>query len=227
MPLSPLRLEVDPLVGSPLPVDMSLVKLHCAVDGDEQDQLLETYLLAAITAFENTTHRTLFSRSHTWVLSEFPYQTEGGIVFTDNYTLGFGDFSAAPYETIWLPRGKTRSVEKVEYVHDGQTVTLTGPSSNPAGTDYQEDLRGDDGGLIAPPIDQSWPTADWDAAAPVTITFTAGWGSDELPADVLTALLWYVRTSLDDARVDPARAQANMNVFESMVSSYRLSRVYA
>ena len=204
--LSPIRLDIETLVASPLPVDLDLIKQHCAVDSTDQDELLETYLIAAINAFENTTHRTLFRRGHVWVLKEFPFDT---------------------YQHIWLPRGKTRSVDMIEYVSNGETVTLTGPTSgSPMGADWQEDLRGDDGGLILPPRGQSWASVDSDAPDPVTVYFTAGWGVDELPSDILNALLWYVRTSLDDARTDPQKSEANMRVFESLVSGHRLTRFY-
>jgi uncharacterized phiE125 gp8 family phage protein len=205
MPLHPLRLDIDPVATSPLPVSMDLIKAHCAVDFDDQDDLLQTYLFAAITAFENTTHRSIFEREHRWVLSAFPIY---------------------PYERIWLPRGKTASVASVEYNSDGTTTTLTGPTSLPAGTDYQEDLRGDDGGLVMPPRGQSWPSADCDVPDPVVITFVAGYDADMLPSDILNALLWFIRTLYDDGRTDPQKQAENLGVFETLVSSYRLTRFY-
>jgi len=206
MTLSPIRLEVEALVGSPLPIDLDLIKAHCAVDGTDQDDLLETYLFAAINAFENTAHRALFRRGHIWTLKGFPLDA---------------------YQRIDLPRGKTRSVDMIEYVSGGNVLILTGPTSgSPLGDDWQEDLRGDDGGTIMPPRGQSWPSTDSDAPDPVTIHFTAGWEVAELPSDIVNALLWYVRTSLDDARTDPQKTEANLRVFESLVSGYRLSRFY-
>ena len=206
MPLHPLRLDIDPVATSPLPVSMALIKQHCAVDFDNQDDLLQTYLFAAITAFENTTHRTLFLREHRWILKGFPYASMGNL-----------------YQHIWLPRGKTVSVDSVEYVSNGETITL---ASSPTGTDWQEDLRGDDGGLLMPPQGESWPTADMDVVAPVTITFTAGYDADALPSDILNALLWFIRTSYDDGRTDPQKQEANLQVFETLVSGYRLTRFY-
>jgi uncharacterized phiE125 gp8 family phage protein len=209
MTLCPIRLDIDPVPTSPLPVDLTLVKSHCAVDFDDQDDLLMTYIMAAVNAFENTTHRTLFLREHRWVLKGFPLL-----------------YRHALYQRIWLPRGKTRSVEQIDYWQGGIQFTLTGPTSTPAGDNYQEDLRGDDGGMIMPPRGQSWPSTDCDAPAPVTITFTAGWTTAELPSDILTALLFFVRTSLDDARTDPQKTEADLRSFEAMVSGYRISRFY-
>lgn len=205
MKLSPLRLDIDPAPSSPLPLDMTLVKQHVAVDFDDVDDLLTTYIMAAVAAFENTTHRSIVQREHTWVLAGFPIY---------------------PRDRIHLPRGKTASVASIAYIRNGQTVTLTGPTSTVAGTDYQEDLRGDDGGVLLPPQGQQWPTADCDVPNPVTITFQAGYDAATLPGDILNALLFHIRTSLDDQRTDPTKQEANLNVFETLCSGYRLSRVY-
>lgn len=203
--LIPLRLEVEPLEGSPLPLDLSFVKQHLAIDYDDNDALIEQYVLAAIRAFEDTTHRTIYSREHVWVLQDFPLTA---------------------YQHIDLPRGRTTAVASIVY-YDGDTATtLTGPTSAPAGTEYQEDLRGDHGGVVMPPLGSCWPSTNVEHVAPVTITFTAGWAGDEVPPDITQALLWYVRTALDDNRSDPMKAEANNRVFEAMVSGWRLDRFY-
>jgi hypothetical protein len=210
MALHPIRLDIDPVPSSPLPLDLDLVKSYCAVDFDDVDDLLTTHIMAAVNAFENATHRTLILREHRWVLRDFsrPY------VWTN--TFGY----------MHLPRGKTVAIDQIDYISDGATVTLTGPTSTPAGDDYQEDLRGDDGGLLMPPQGQQWPTVDCDVPAPVTITFQAGWEIGALPQDIVNALLFHIRTSLDDQRTDPTKQEQNLKVFETLVSSYRLSRAY-
>src|SRR5262245_6198690 len=113
MLLKPIRLDVFPIPTSPLPLDLTLVKAHCAVDFDDLDDLLTTYIMAAVQAFENSTHRSLIQRQYEWVLAELPQY---------------------PYYSIWLPRGKTVAVDSIAYSSDGTTTTLTGPSSTPAGT---------------------------------------------------------------------------------------------
>jgi uncharacterized phiE125 gp8 family phage protein len=205
MKLSPLRLDIDPAPTSPLPLDLTLVKSHCAVDFNDVDDLLTTYIMAAVAAFENSTHRSIVQREYRWVLAGFPIY---------------------PHERIRLPRGKTVSVTQIDHISDGSTVTLTGPTSTPAGDEYQEDLRGDDGGVLLPPQGQQWPTADCDVPDPVTITFQAGYDAATLPSDILNALLFHIRNSLDDQRTDPQKTQANLAAFETLVSGYRLSRVY-
>jgi uncharacterized phiE125 gp8 family phage protein len=206
--LCPLRLEIDPLASSPLPISLALLKEHLAIDHSELDDLIELNLAAAIAAFEAQTHRTVLRRTHRWVLAEFPRTS---------------------YQQIRLPRGKTRVVNSIEYIVGGAVQTLVGPSgSSPPGDDFQEDLRGDGGGVIMPPRGQSWPSPDRDVPAPVTITFEAGWDAAELPADITRALLFWLRTGIDDDRgsVDPRALSANRDTFEALVSPYRLVRWY-
>jgi uncharacterized phiE125 gp8 family phage protein len=208
MTLCPLRMEVSALDTSPLPLDLTLVKDHVAVDGDDLDTLLERYTLAAVRWAEGSTRRTIYRRSHRWVLSDFP--RVGRL-------------------EIFLPRGKTISVESVAYTDTSGTVqTLTGPSSgSPGGTDYQEDLQGDDGGMLRPIRGEVWPAVDTDAVSPVVITFTAGYAADEVPDDLIHAMLFAVSDMFD------TRGSADLTVFgrnfetrELLASGYRLNRWY-
>jgi hypothetical protein len=206
--LCPVSLSVDPLEQSPPLLEMGLLKQHLAIDFPDLDALIQLNLAAAISEFENTTHRTIVRRTHRWILRYFP---------------------SSGYQGIRLPRGKTRAVQKIEVVINGGIVTLTGPSSgSPAGDDYQEALAGDDGGIIMPPRSGSWPFLDYDCPAPVTITFEAGWDAAELPADIQRALLFWCRTGIDDERgsVDPTKLAANRDTFEALASGYRLARFY-
>ena len=207
MTLCPIRLDVSALTQSPLPLSLTLVKQHVAEDSTDNDELLELYTIAAIEWAEGSMHRTIYSRSHTWVLKDFPRGAD---------------------QSIRLPRGKTQSVESVAYVNGGTTTTLTGPSSgSPAGTGFQEDLRGNDGGVILPNRGSVWPSVDDDAVAPVVITFTAGWLSSEIPSDIMHGLLFSVSDAFE------LRGTGDFTVFgrnfetrEILISPYRLKRWY-
>lgn len=210
--LCPIRLEVAALPASPLPISLDLIKKHCSIDDADFDDQLDVYLKAAIEWAEGSTHRTIFSRSHTWVLKDFNYE---------------GRFE------IKLPRGKTQSIESIEVSVNGTTTTLTGPSSgSPAGTDYQEDLRGNDGGIVMPPRGGSWPTPDFDVPAPVAINFTAGWASASVPADIVHAILFAISDAFDlrgTSDFNPAMIATGgprMEAREALISAYRLVRWY-
>ncbi len=206
--LKPLRLDIDNVGGlSPLPLSLSLAKSHCAIDTTDFDTLLNTYILAAIEWAEGATHRTIYSRSHVWVLADFPRGAD---------------------QAIRLPRGKTQSVESIVYIDsDGNSQTLTGPSSAVAGTDYREDLRGDDGGTVMPALDDDWPEAETDHPSPVVITFTAGWLDAQVPQQMVHALLFAVSDAFDmRGAADLKDSGQSLRVRESIVSPYRLVRWY-
>src|SRR5262245_14403830 len=115
--LFPIRLDIDALETSPLPISLELLKTHLSIDFGDLDDLIELNLAAAIAAFEAETHRTVLRRVHRWSLADFPRAT---------------------YQRIRLPRGKTRAVNSIEYVAGGTVHTLLGASSaSPASTDYQ------------------------------------------------------------------------------------------
>jgi uncharacterized phiE125 gp8 family phage protein len=209
--LSPLRLDIDALtLGSPWLIDEGIVKAHARIDAADDDDLLAIYLRAAIGWAESATNRVIFRRQCRWVLRDFPWERE-----------------------IRLPCGLARSVASIAYVTGGQTITLTGPSSgSPGGTDYQEDLNADSGGVLMPPQGGSWPNADCDAVAPVTITFTVGWDAANVPAELQHAILFAVDDMYDGrgtASADPAMlaaAGSTLAVREALISPWRLTRVY-
>lgn len=203
--LQPLALSVSALDESPLPLDLSLVKDHLAVIDDDSNALIEKYILAAIHWAEGAMRRAIYSRSHTWVLKDFPC------------------------ERIRLPRGKTQSVESIVYSLNGTLTTLYGPSSSesPTTVGFQEDLTGDNGGVLMPLRGESWPSGDYDVPAPVTITFTAGWLAAEVPADIENALLFAVADAFEMRGTgDLGAGGAHFETREVLISPYRLKRWY-
>jgi uncharacterized phiE125 gp8 family phage protein len=179
----------------------------------DDDKLLQVYIGAAVSWAEGATHRTIFQRSHRWVLRDFP---------------------DCRYSDIRLPRGKASSVSGITYVAGGQTVTLRGPSAgSPASADYQEDLTSDSGGVLMPPQGGTWPSVDYDAVAPVVVTFTAGWPPAAVPSELQHAILFAVEDMYDmrgQNDFDPSMVTAagpKFSARESLISSYRLTRWYA
>jgi len=209
--LCPLRLEVDALeASSPSIIDLAMVRTHTRVDSGD-DELLDLYVQAAVRWAEGATHRTIVQRGHVWILRDFP----------DCYPYG-----------ILLPRGVTVSVTQVDYSSGGSVASLTGPSSSPAGDDYQEDLRGADGGVIMPSRGGSWPSVDSDVPAPVAISFVAGWPADDIPADLLHAIMFAVSDCYElrgTPDFDPAMLGSSGTTFaarQALVSGYALPRIY-
>lgn len=198
--LCPLDLKVDDLPMSPLPVDLATLKTQAAVDGTDLDTIIsDVYLADAILWAEGFMRRTIVSRGHRWVLKDFPRWGR---------------------QEIRLPRGKTVSVDSIVYHRNGSTTTLTGPSSDPAGTDWREDLRGDSGAVLMPPRGEDWPSVDDDHPAPVVINFTAGWTT--IPERIIHALAFHVTDSIE---IRNSQAERN-DAPERMLAPWALPRVY-
>lgn len=212
--LFPLRLDIAALPdNSPPLISRTVMNTHLRVDYGDDDVLLDLYVRAAISWCENALHRTVFERSHRWVLR---------------------DFELCYPQAIRLPRGKTQSVERIEYSSGGEAVTLYGPTgdASPAGADYQEDLRGDDGGVLMPVRGGSWPSVDRDVPAPVVVQFTAGYAADAVPPDLLHGILFTIADCYDirgTGDFNPALLNGGGPRFEArwaLVSPYLLSRWY-
>jgi hypothetical protein len=173
----PLSLRVERTSATVL--DQDLLKAHCRVDGDDLDDLLTFYEQVAIQWAEREMYRSILSREHVFIVSDFP--------------------RAYP-QALALPRGLCSSVDKIEYYLSGQLNTLYGPSSgSPGGSDFLEDLGSENGGRVAPLVGRSWPSVDLDHITPVAVTYTAGWEDTDVPADIKHALMFAVADCLEFA----------------------------
>jgi hypothetical protein len=82
-----------------------------------------------------------------------------------------------------------------------------------------------------PPRTGVWPTADCQEIAPVVINYTAGWATDEVPSDILHAILFSVEDAFDlrgTADVDPRILTSGPRIHarESLLSGWMLQRWY-
>lgn len=124
-----------------------------------------------------------------------------------------------------LPLGKTQSVASIAYRTVGGTAIITGPSSgSPEGTDWEEDLTSDNGGIL---WSDSWPSPVTSSLAPVRVTFTAGWAdADQVPADVKTGLVACIADLLETVTSDEGRnVLIKHNQAEAILSAWRIARV--
>lgn len=156
------------------PVTLADAKAHLKVDHTAEDAQITQWVIEARQWCENFTRRALISQGITMILEAFPESTD-----------------ANPYARLVLPRGRTVSVGLITYIDsDGISQQLTGPTSSPLGTDWQEDLFGDGGGILQPPVDGEWPDVQTGALAPIVIDYTAGYGSagSNVPGDLLSAI---------------------------------------
>lgn len=202
--LKPLSLDSEPIPSDTL--DLSFVKSHLRVSHSDDDTLIRHYTRTAIQWAEGVTHRAVIERAHVWRLTDFPY---------DDYL-------------IRLPLGQTTEITSIEYVSLGETKTLTGATASPAVEgDYQEDLNGDAGAHIRPNRNATWPCVDLEAVTPVKINFRAGWTADNMPPEILNAVLMAI-TDAYDMRGTPDLAAVGkmLEARETLLTPWRLIRTY-
>lgn len=148
------------------PLTLTAAKAYLRVTGTDQDTVIARQIAAARAWAESFMHRALISQTWDMVLDGFPAAIE-------------------------LPLGRTLSVSHIAYTDsDGVTQTLEGASASPTGTDYREDLTGNDGGVLVPPRTGAWPAVDLSAPAPVLVRFTAGYGATaaSIPQDIVSGI---------------------------------------
>jgi uncharacterized phiE125 gp8 family phage protein len=180
-----------------------MANTHLRLAGTDDLQLVshQVYLKAAVEFVEGQTQRTLASRAHKLTLMRFPYGSNA----------------------ITLPRGLCTAVAQITY-YDGtnSAVTLTGPTSTPSGTDYQEDLSSPHGGRLRPAVGMSWPSVATEVIAPVVIEFTAGYTDLQLvPYSLQNAIYVAAAQYLDNP--DGMEKDMNIDLPFTLLSPWRLS----
>lgn len=73
-----------------------------------------------------------------------------------------------------------------------------------------------------PPQSANWPSADTDVPEPVVVTFTAGWLVDEVPQDIVTAMLLYIGEHLDILSPADLGQYTDTDYKEMVASAWRL-----
>lgn len=194
-----MRVSAEPITQ--LPFDSELANLHLRLSGDDDMQLIahSVYLRGAVEWAESQTHRAFSKRTHTLVLNRFPLRH------------------------ITLPRGRCSAVESIVYYENETTpVTLRGPSSSTPGTDYQEDLSSEAGGILAPLASDTWPSVDSYVIKPIEITYTAGY--DMAPEDAQVAMFMYAADRYDIATENDAARAVGRYAAEKLLMPFQLAR---
>lgn len=198
--MRPLRISWDD--DTVFPISAADIKDQLNIDHEEWNAKIELHRAGAARWAENIMHRSIASKTHYWVLSDFPRGQD---------------------QSIRLPRGKTQSVTSILYTSNNSGTTLTGPSSSsPEGTDYREDLRGDHGGTLYPAYNSTWPSVDLEAPSPVVITFTAGWLENEVPADIKHAMMMYISDALEITGAVDLAQYTNLDAKNNLLYPWRI-----
>lgn len=140
------------------PITLSDAKLHCRVDGTDDNDLITALVKAARQYAESITNRAFITQTRVLKLDKFPPLAE---------------------QVIELPGGKLQSVSSITYV-DTDGTTQTWSSSNYTVNTATEP------GRIELAYEQDWPDArEWGMG--ITITYVCGWAGDGGSPEDLTA----------------------------------------
>lgn len=148
--------------GTPEPVTLDELKLHCKIDNDSEDVQLNAYLMAARQALEEEYATALIPTTCVLKLDNFPFDCS--------------------YGEIELRIAHVSSVISIGYVDaNGNSQTLSG-------SNYELDAFGTPA-RIRPAFGLSWPSTRVKMNA-VTVTFMAGYATpDVVPANVKVMIL--------------------------------------
>jgi uncharacterized phiE125 gp8 family phage protein len=155
---------------------VTLLKAHLRVTGSSEDDLIQTYLEAALDDAERYTGRALLTTSYKWTLPHFPGTSE-----------------------LVIPRAPVSSgITSIRYYDtDGNIQTL---STDDFTSSIFDDLRATVNLLDT----ADWPDTDEDHPDAVEITFTAGYGAAHtaLPKLLLSGILLYAGQLYDNRAID-------------------------
>lgn len=189
----------------PLTLDELRLFLKIDADNTEDDSLITQLIAGSREWCETFTSRALITRTLELVLDGFPPCA-----------------TISPRREIMLPRGRATAVDRITYVDtDGTTQTLTGPTSTPVGTGYQEDLSDDYGAVLVPAYGSDWPSTR-DVMGAVKVRYKAGYGdaSTAVPAQLLDAMRYHVATMYEGRGEQDTKAWTG--VAEALARPYQI-----
>jgi len=146
------------------PVTLDEAKLHCRLDHDDEDSLMETLIATARQYGETFTGRSFCTQTIKYYLDKWP---SGNV--------------------IYLPRPPVQSVTSVKWTdNEGTETTLT------EGDDYEVDTDSEPARLILP-YGEKWPTGTLATKNPIEIEYIAGYGdASDVPEYVQAAIKLYI-----------------------------------
>lgn len=187
------------------PISLEQAKVHLRVDIDEQDDMIEGYLAAAVSYLEEICNRSFISSTWDFYLDDdWPWILD----FETNRHL----------QMIEVPKAALVSVTSITYVDtSGVTQTL-------ASNQYVVDGAGAIG-RIYPAYGVTWPSVRCQPRA-ITVRFVAGYGTspDNVPMPIKQAILLLV-SHFHEQRQPVSVGQAVNSVpmaVDALIAPYRV-----
>lgn len=165
-------LKVAPSVE---PVTLAEAKLHCKVDGADDDTLITALIVSARQQAEHRTNRALVTQQWELTLNVFPFAWRTGRIEQNDQ------------RRIVLPKPTLQSVQSVKYLDDnGALQTL-------ASTEYQVSTS-ELVGYIQPAYGKTWPSSRIQPDS-IVVAYTCGYGDTAaVPQSIKAWMLMAIST---------------------------------
>lgn len=209
------------------PITLADAKGQLRVTHSAEDAHIQNLIKAATNWAQTETRRFLLSTDVRLNMDRFPYGNQ--CAAWDEIEYRYWNMDCGTHRRfidrhagILLPGGKVTAISKIEYIDpDGVTQTLTGPTSTPAGTDYQEDFDDDEAAWVFPPSNLFWPDVATDRLNAVSIFYTAGFGTN--PEDVPDEIRHALRLRVSDYfNMRDSEALEKATAAERLISPFRI-----
>lgn len=213
-----------------LPISLKQAKAQLRITHTQEDAHIQSLVAAATDWAQTYTRRILVNTNVVVRMDRFPESGDSPVLMGDTSGQWFyvrpsmgRKFSACKRDrAIQLPGGFVAAVNDIDYTDaDGAPQTLTGPTSQTPGTDYQEDLTDDEWPLIFPT--DNWPGVSSSVVNAVSIDYQVGWPTpDDMPESIRQALKFkvadfYTIRDSDDAGNRSSLLQVAENLLEPYV----------
>jgi uncharacterized phiE125 gp8 family phage protein len=183
-----------------MPITLAEAKAHLRITHNAEDAHIQSLILAATD----------------WA------QTESSRIFVNTQVALKLD--VFPSDKIPLLGGNVTAVNDIDYSDvDGNPQTLTGPTSQTPGTDYQEDLTDDEVPFLCA-AEAGWPTVESNVVNAVLIDYQVGWLT---PEDVPGSIQQAIKFKLADLftirdTIDAGSKSELLRVAENLLYPYQL-----
>lgn len=210
--------------ASGYPITVQDAKRQLRITHSYEDAHIQELIAAATSWAQNETRRHFLTATVRLSFDRFPIR-RCSVSFKgrfDSLTMHEVSKSASARNgAIFLPGGKVTAINDVKYDdEDDVEQTLTGPTSSPAGTDYQEDITDDDEAFVMPKVDEDWPSTLGGKVNAVRIEYDVGFGSKatDVPGDIRQA----IRFRVADMFVNRTDSNVATTAAENLLAPWRV-----
>lgn len=202
-------LKVAPSVE---PVTLAEAKLHCKVDGTDDDTLITALIVAARQQAEHRTNRALITQQ--W---EYTRDRWGSASILGNFEF---PLKTSITEHIELPKPSLVSVQSVKYLDDNGTLQTL------ASTEYQVVIS-ELVGYIQPAYGKTWPSCRIQPDS-VVVAYTCGYGdAAAVPQSIKAWMLMAISTMYNQREgiIGTIVAEVPRDFFAGLLDPYWVPRL--